>query len=893
MAYVLLTFLPCTNSIEAGATVSASRSSSFHRLNRRIKMGLPNMKLKRGNPSPAIVIILIANLILFSFANSALAGEQAPPENRSYGFFMTFTDEQLEAMPVVNASWVRMAGVAVWNTVEVQPGSGIYDFSLCDPVIQEADALNLSLLLTINPVHQLDAGASQKALPTNLSAYKAFVAAFVERYDGDGIDDAPGSPVVRYWQIGNEPDNVTANGEGIEWKDTPQNFAIFVKETAEAIRDSDPSAKIVLGGLARGRSGLADFFEPMLTALDGFGGGPYFDIFDIHWFGLASTNDYLGISTAVDEVNNTLSTHGYGQVPLWATEVATYSGTPQGYATQSEADQARDLAKRMLYCHQLGIEKVFWEIYREFHNFKDVANGYFDNTGIVNNPLNDGDSSKKKSYYTYKLLAEKLDGAVVQHGSQFMQEVQASVLEGCEFTNFGRTYYAIWNDNPALVGTLVSLPTTCQQFTVYHLVPDGNNAIPTETVPAVNGNFEFTLSLDPILLEYEGDGPALQITSPSNGLLVKSGTLSVAGVTDPSQSVKLEGPFGATPQTTTADSAGNFSFSSVALAEGNNALTVTSGPGENTRSVTCRVVLDTIAPAISVTYPEQGAVLNTPTIALEGTTDMGQDVTFENPPSGTPLIATGNIVNNSLIFPEETFPEGLNTVTLSATDDAGNSAVCSSEFTIDTALPAISNITAWQNTSETGPYTVEATITDNSALFYCTLAYTINGGALIEIPMASTGANRWRAQIPGQPAETNITYFIKARDIAGNLATNPSSSTPLSFRVVAPPVELITATPAATAIKRGGTLNVSGTVRNPYMVSMTANVKIVVTLPNKSEMTLMDVNVPVGAGSTRTQPLAHVIPKTAPTGTYTYSAIALDVTGLELDRDSFTFTVNP
>ncbi|NTU84947.1 MAG: hypothetical protein HGA45_37210, partial [Chloroflexales bacterium] len=42
--------------------------------------------------------------------------------------------------------------------------------------------------------------------PTDMDAYARWAARVVERYDGDGYKDAPGSPRVAAWEIWNEPD---------------------------------------------------------------------------------------------------------------------------------------------------------------------------------------------------------------------------------------------------------------------------------------------------------------------------------------------------------------------------------------------------------------------------------------------------------------------------------------------------------------------------------------------------------------------------------------------------------------------------------------------------------------------------------------------------------------
>ena len=58
------------------------------------------------------------------------------------------------------------------------------------------------------------------------------------RYDGDGIDDMPGlREPIKYWQVDNEPPH------GL------RDYAGFLKITYRAIKEADPEAKVIIGGV--------------------------------------------------------------------------------------------------------------------------------------------------------------------------------------------------------------------------------------------------------------------------------------------------------------------------------------------------------------------------------------------------------------------------------------------------------------------------------------------------------------------------------------------------------------------------------------------------------------------------------------------------------------------
>jgi len=70
--------------------------------------------------------------------------------------------------------------------------------------------------------------------------------------------------------------------------------------------------------------------------------------------------------------------------------------------------------------------------------------------------------------------------------------------------------------------------------------------------------------------------------------------------------------------------------------------------------------------------------------------------------------------------------------------------------------------------NETGPYVVNADITDDTSISSAQLTYQVSGGASATNDMASIGNGLYRADIPGQPKGTTITYFVKASDSDGN-----------------------------------------------------------------------------------------------------------------------------
>src|SRR5690606_3947395 len=89
-----------------------------------------------------------------------------------------------------------------------------------DQIAREANAAGVELIWRLerppawareraNATPEFQAGllvdGNSTGPPDDFADYARFVGAVVERYDGDGTADAPGSPTVRHFQLWNEP----------------------------------------------------------------------------------------------------------------------------------------------------------------------------------------------------------------------------------------------------------------------------------------------------------------------------------------------------------------------------------------------------------------------------------------------------------------------------------------------------------------------------------------------------------------------------------------------------------------------------------------------------------------------------------------------------------------
>ncbi len=99
----------------------------------------------------------------------------------------------------------------------------------------------------------------------------------------------------------------------------------------------------------------------------------------------------------------------------------------------------------------------------------------------------------------------------------------------------------------------------------------------------------------------------------------------------------------------------------------------------------------------------------------------------------------------------------------------------------DTWPPLIAHIRL-ENTTSSGPYTVEATIMDYSGVASASVFYSIDGINFDEAAMTNTVGDTWEGDIAGQAVGTVIDYYIEATDMA--TTPNTGSSDTWSFAIL-------------------------------------------------------------------------------------------------------------
>ena len=118
-----------------------------------------------------------------------------------------------------------------WDWIEKE--RGVYDYSICDKVIQNLEAQNVIpfIILDYNNVLYADNQTSAILTEANLLAFKNFVSNLVNRYKNKNI----------YYEIWNEPDYA---GRWSPHTDSEKTYTNLVKEIYPVIKENDPTSTV-------------------------------------------------------------------------------------------------------------------------------------------------------------------------------------------------------------------------------------------------------------------------------------------------------------------------------------------------------------------------------------------------------------------------------------------------------------------------------------------------------------------------------------------------------------------------------------------------------------------------------------------------------------------------
>lgn len=404
-------------------------------------------------------------------------------EQSHFGFFRAmgsypFVDE-------LNVHWERPhPGPFIWG--EIEKDEGTYDWSAVDKYVTDAQSNSILLVATIWPYDNWDQEQCHEKLPNTRrlfsilgdyrgkpcdpEAYKRFVKALVERYDGDGVDDTPGLKYpIKYWEVINEPEMM---GTGTFFKGDPQtsDYLEVLQITHDAIKDTDPQAKVLNGGIAS----LFPIEKPFWETILGGPGAGDIDVLTIH-------SITLGTDLQLPSLNALMNQLGLAQ-PVWVTEIqyarskrfrtqgqaanpaGLTGGADEGVSETVDTSPAANYGDAVTLSQGLSdLTQDQWSVVL-IHSFVEAfgrgATKLFyigldnstptEETSLLvncqvkagasrNDPFDPADCQRQTPFYAYKTLVDKID---------YYDLVQKLGEGQYRFSIGDRTVYVLWGSLP-------------------------------------------------------------------------------------------------------------------------------------------------------------------------------------------------------------------------------------------------------------------------------------------------------------------------------------------------------------------------------------------------------------------------------------------------------------
>jgi hypothetical protein len=388
-------------------------------------------------------------------------------------------------------SWVRWH--VLWAAIEPSNTTPANYNYYTDSGVLAAHQAGLRLIITIDSAPPWAATiANGRIDKTDISEFAQFMGALVERYDGDGRQDAPGSPVVDYWEFYNEPDAgyaASAEAGAAYWGPFGAEYALMLCAVYPAMKAASPRAQIVLGGIAHDWFTYQEgpFVESFLDDVLAAGGGYCLDVMNFHYYpAFASTWDPYGpgLSGKANYLRSKLASHGFGNLPMIATEAGWHSNNYSQFPSTPEI-QAGYVVKLFVQSLASDVRVMIWWSWSDFE-----LSGFWGANGLLDQGL-----QPKLAYYAYHTATSQLGNAAFQRILS-PAELGDESIEAYLFLR-GNPLYVLWSTES--FPESVSLPGSSARVTDYvgnlvAQVADGDDG-------QSDGRVRVTIGADPRYVE--------------------------------------------------------------------------------------------------------------------------------------------------------------------------------------------------------------------------------------------------------------------------------------------------------------------------------------------------------------------------------------------------------
>ncbi len=303
------------------------------------------------------------------------------------------------------------SGPFIWGLIERESGKYIWQ---SDTYVRKIQGHNMAFLALIWPFAEWDQanwgpvdgtapliyeqwmGRSRRK-PYDMDAYRRFVSALVERYDGDGIGDMPGLKYpIKHWQASFAPS--LRESYFTYFDGSSEDYLEVLTATYQAVKEADPEAKVLHATMGFMKPPQVSFWEPIFEK-----GSQYFDIANIQivWplaefdVGEHTKTELIAIAElTVPGFKELLSKYGIDK-PIWVS-LAQFDLR----VDVSPEELGQIFVKSYVISFAYGVDKYFYEFFKALP---------FEEPFLKRCALIDENGERRPAYYGLKTLIEKLD----------------------------------------------------------------------------------------------------------------------------------------------------------------------------------------------------------------------------------------------------------------------------------------------------------------------------------------------------------------------------------------------------------------------------------------------------------------------------------------------------
>ena len=301
---------------------------------------------------------------------------------------------ELDQIVALGATWVRFD--IEWGDVQYGSSStakstwGSYDMLVNALVAHHLHGLGV---ISYTPQWARTPSCSNgiECPPADPSTFATFAAEVAARYKGDGM---------HAWEIWNEPNNFNF------WapKSNCAAYTALLKVTYPAIKNADPQALVITGGLApESTNDVSISPTDFLSCVYASGGKGYFDAVGDHpyTFPASPSNDNGGawdqLSATTPSLRSIMVANGDANKKIWLTEFGTPTNGPDPQWYINEASETQMVADTIqAYKTYSWAGPLFWYTLRDGGNTTDTNENFFG--------LTRSDGSVKPAYTTLQRL---------------------------------------------------------------------------------------------------------------------------------------------------------------------------------------------------------------------------------------------------------------------------------------------------------------------------------------------------------------------------------------------------------------------------------------------------------------------------------------------------------